>query len=398
MKKKRVVIAMSGGVDSSVTAALMQEAGYKCIGMHLKMWEEKAENRKQETGNSGRNKCCNLNGVEDARWVCEKLGIPFYVMNVEAEFKERVVDYFLKGYEKGETPNPCVECNRSIKFGLLLERAAELNADFLASGHYAKVVQRKENGEHELWMADDKEKDQTYFLYTLTQEKLKRVMFPLGNLRKTETYELAQKFGLTRVIEKQESQGLCFFAEGNPKNFLMRSLPREHFTPGPIVDLSGREIGTHRGLPLYTIGQRQGLGIGGIKGEPEGEAWYVVSMDRMHNRLAVGRKKDIERSIFVCSDVSFVSKKFTEGPIEVSVRIRHRGKLTPAALQVKEGKAWIKTHEPLTAIATGQSVVFYDGEKLLGGGIIKEVIHEKETPSAAHSSSRSTPTRVSAAH
>lgn len=397
MKKKRVVIAMSGGVDSSVTAALLHEAGYECIGMHLRMWEE-TENSEQETVNSKRNKCCNLNGVEDARWVCEKLGIPFYVMNVEAEFKERVVDYFLEGYAKGETPNPCVACNRSIKFGLLLERAAELNADFLASGHYAKALRNEENGEHELWMADDREKDQTYFLYTLTQEKLKRVMFPLGNLRKTETYELAQKFGLTRVIEKQESQGLCFFAEGNPKYFLMRSLPREHFTPGPIVDLSGREIGTHRGLPLYTIGQRHGLGIGGIKGEPEGEAWYVVSMERGHNRLVVGRRRDIERRSFVCSEVNFVSKIAHKNPIEVSVRIRHRGKLTPAVLEIKEGSAFVKTREPLTALSVGQSAVFYDGEKLLGGAIIKEVIYEKETPSAAHSSSRSAPTRVSAAH
>lgn len=392
MKKKRVVIAMSGGVDSSVTAALLHEAGYECIGMHLRMWEEEIGNRKQETGNSGRNKCCNLNGVEDARWVCEKLGIPFYVMNVEAEFKERVVDYFLEGYAKGETPNPCVACNRSIKFGLLLERAAELNADFLASGHYAKVMRNEENGEHELWMADDREKDQTYFLYTLTQEKLKRVMFPLGNSRKTETYELAQKFGLTRVIEKQESQGLCFFAEGNPKNFLMRNLPAEHFTPGPIVDLSGREIGTHRGLPLYTIGQRQGLGIGGIKGEPEGEAWYVISIDRAHNRLVVGRRRDIERRSFACSEVNFVSQEIPNGPLEISVRIRHRGKLTPATLQVEEGMALIKTHEPLTAVAIGQSAVFYQGEKLIGGGIIKEVIHEKE------STPRTAPASISVAH
>jgi tRNA-specific 2-thiouridylase len=414
--RKRVVIGMSGGVDSSVTAAFMQEAGYECIGMHLKMWEDRpslseatslmrpkgatlsAEPSGAEPSSMpSTNKCCNLNGVEDARWVCEKLGIPFYVMNAEREFKERVVDYFLEGYAKGETPNPCVECNRSIKFGLLLERAKELNADFLASGHYAKVLRHEENGEHELWMADDKEKDQSYFLYTLTSEKLAHVMFPLGNFRKTGTYELARKFGLTRVIEKQESQGLCFFAEGNPKYFLMRSLPREHFTPGPITDLSGRKIGTHRGLTLYTIGQRQGLGIGGIKGEPEGEAWYVVSMDRMHNRLVVGRKKDIERSIFVCSDVNFISSALPAGPLEISVRIRHRGKLSRATLELKEGNAWIKTHEPLTALALGQSAVFYKDEKLIGGGIIKEVIHEKET-SSAHRPSRIAEAGVSAPH
>lgn len=366
MKKKRVIVAMSGGVDSSVTAALLQRQGYECIGMHLRMWEDSAEPSEALS----KNKCCNLNGVEDARWVCAKLGIPFYNMNVEAEFKERVVDYFLDGYAKGETPNPCIECNRSIKFGLLWQRAKELGADFLASGHYAKIQRNERSGAYELFMASDRQKDQTYFLYTLTQQQLAGALFPLGALHKKQTYELAAEFGLMRVIEKPQSQGLCFFSEGNPKYFLMRYLPKEELKPGSIIDLSGREIGTHMGLSLYTIGQRHGLGIGGIKGESEGEAWYVVSMDRVHNRLTVGRKKDIGKNFFVCSDVSFVSKEFPNGPIEVSVRIRHRGKLAPAALKVEEGRAFVKTCEPLEAPSVGQSAVFYDGEKLLGGGII----------------------------
>lgn len=399
MKKKRVIVAMSGGVDSSVTAALLQRQGYECIGMHLKMWEDSAERSEALS----KNKCCNLNGVEDARWVCAKLGIPFYNMNVEEEFKERVVDYFLEGYAKGETPNPCIECNRSIKFGLLWKRALELGADFLASGHYAKIQRDEESGECELFMASDCQKDQTYFLYTLTQQQLAGALFPLGALQKKQTYELAAEFGLTRVIEKPQSQGLCFFAEGNPKNFLMRYLPKGELKPGPIIDLSGREIGTHAGLPLYTVGQRHGLGIGGIKGEPEGEAWYVVSMERKHNRLIVGRKKDIERSFFICSYVSFLSGALPAGPMEVLVRIRHRGKLTPAVLEMKEGRAFVKSREPIVAPSVGQSAVFYEREKLLGGGIIKEVVYGKETSSAAYQPSYSNTSRsahpgVSAAH
>lgn len=370
---------MSGGVDSSVTAALLKEEGYECIGMHLKMWEDRAEQSEAPS----KNKCCNLNGVEDARWVCQKLGIPFYVMNVEAEFKQHVVDYFLASYAKGETPNPCVECNRHIKFGLLLERAAELNADFVASGHYAKVSQNVKTGENELRMADDREKDQTYFLYTLTQERLARVMFPLGSFRKFQTYELAEKYGLMRVTEKQESQGLCFFAEGNPKYFLMRYLERKHFVPGPIVDLSGRELGTHRGLPLYTIGQRHGLGIGGIAGEPEGEAWYVSIIDRKHNRLVVGRKEDVLQKSLICSQVSFIDGKMPTEKMEIEIRIRHRGRLIPAELEIKSSKAFVTSKLPLSAVSSGQSAVFYNGEKLIGGGIINHYEKNSEKNSNA---------------
>lgn len=366
--KHRVVIAMSGGVDSSVVAALLKRDGYECIGMHLHFWTDPLI--REGIAHGAQNKCCTLGGLEDARFVCEKLGIPFYVMNVEREFKERVVDYFLEGYRRGETPNPCVECNRYIKFGELLRRAEELGADFLASGHYAQIA-KNAHGEFELLRPRDREKDQTYFLYTLTQEKLAKILFPLGNLLKSEVYELAQKFGLERVVEKPQSQGLCFFAEGNPKYFLMRYLPSSQLAPGEIRTKSGRVIGTHRGLPLYTKGQRSGLGIGGIKGEPEGEGWYVVDFDREHNALVVGREKDIEDFELRCSGINFVSGREPAGPLEIQVRIRHRGALTPAVLEMRSGTAVIKTKEPMRAPAGGQSAVFYQDEKLLGGGIIE---------------------------
>ncbi len=378
-KKKKIVVAMSGGVDSSVTAALLKEQGYECIGMHLNFWSDPGV--PNEMARAAKNKCCTLGGLEDARDVCAKLNIPFYVMNVVTEFKERVVDYFLDSYAKGETPNPCVECNRHIKFGELLKRARELGADFLASGHYAKVETSSVTGKRELLMPRDRTKDQTYFLYHLSQEKLERILFPLGGLMKSQVYELARKFGLIRVAEKPQSQGLCFFSEATPKEFLHRYLQGGFFKSGPIVTMEGKIIGQHNGLPFYTIGQRQGLGIGGIAGEPEGEAWYVVRIDPRKNQLVVGRKVDVYHNAFVCRDISFISGEIPKGKISVQVRIRHRGTLAPANMELKEGKVLVFCDEPICAIAPGQAAVFYRGEEVIGGAIIEKIVpsrsHEK---------------------
>lgn len=370
--REKVVVAMSGGIDSCVAAALLAKRGYECVGIHMRFWIDP-----DVGGADGKtlpqNKCCTLESLEDARWACQKLGIPFYVMDVAAPFKNKVVDYFLDEYACGKTPNPCVECNRNIKFGELLKRAAELGADYIATGHYARISKGRTGG-FALSAAKDKVKDQSYFLYHLGQKQLAKVLFPLGNLLKSQVYGLAREFGLTKIVERKESQGLCFFAESTPKYFLQRHLPAGLFKSGPIVTVTGKEIGMHKGLPLYTIGQRQGLGIGGVAGEKEGAGWYVVSMDSKANKLIVGRKNDILFKSLVCSRLSFVGGAVPKDAMNVRVRIRHRGQLVPAKLVVKNGKAFVESKGALTAASKGQSAVFYQRQKVLGGGIIENAL------------------------
>lgn len=375
----KIVVAMSGGVDSSVAAALLKEQGHEVIGVHLHFWTD--PNVEALAPNIAQNKCCTLGGLEDARYVAGQLWIPFYVMNVEKDFKENVVDYFLESHAHGQTPNPCVACNRTIKFGELLKRAKELGADSVASGHYARVHDDPATGKRSLFMGKDKEKDQSYFLYHLGQEKLKHVMFPIGEFEsKAKIYEHAQRLGLIRVCEKPQSQGLCFFSEASPKFFLQRYLDAKHFVRGPIKTVDGRTIGEHRGLPLYTIGQRSGLGIGGIKGEPEGEPWYVVRLEPTENALIVGRERDILEYRIICEPGEFVAgtppeEARGEGS-EILLRIRHRGELVPARLTVAtDNSIELECHAPVRGVSPGQAAVFYRGEEVLGGAIIKGTRH-----------------------
>ena len=375
--------------------------------MHLKFWVD--PDVPPEDVKVAQNKCCTLEGFEDARHVAGQLGMPFYVMNVSQRFKDQVVDNFLETYAKGRTPNPCIECNKHIKFGELLRRAKELGADFLATGHYAKVLverpspaQRDEakpllspakrgsttpkTGMRYVGMGRDRTKDQSYFLYNLTQEKLQHILFPLGDMLKSEVYECAKKYGLVRVVEKPQSQGLCFFSEATPKPFLMRHLDKNLFVAGPIVTVDGRKIGLHKGLPLYTVGQRGGLGIGGIAGEPEGEPWYVVHLDTANNTLIVGREKDILEESIVCTDLHFATGVAPAQPFDAQVRVRYRAEPVPCRIEVREeasgNKAYIFCTRPVRGIAPGQIAVFYDGEKVLGGGMIEGTVssrtHEEE--------------------
>lgn len=360
----RVAVAMSGGVDSSTTAALLVERGYDVVGLMMRMWSEEGDGLLP-------NKCCSPEAVADARGVCQRLNIPFYLLNVEDEFKTRVVDFFVEGYARGITPNPCLQCNRHVKFGTLLDKARALDADFLATGHYARVM-KNERGEYELWKGVDSHKDQSYALHILTQTQLARTMFPLGAMTKRETRELAQKFGL-RVAAKDDSQDLCFIADGNYRNFMRRNRP-DALVPGPILDIHGNVLGTHTGLPDYTIGQRKGLGIAAP------HALYVTALDAARNAVIVGGAQDLGKRALTARNVNWIPPRLqNELPLRATVKIRYRSVEHPATLIPSptptgrgENVVRVEFDEPLRDITPGQAAVFYDGAKCLGGGIIDQ--------------------------
>lgn len=351
-----VVVAMSGGVDSSVAAALLVEQGYNVIGVMLRLWAE------VEYGVGSTNRCCTPEAVEGARAVADRLDIPFYLLNVERPFKQHVVDYFMDTYLQGLTPNPCLQCNRHIRLGVLYRHARALGAHYLATGHYARV-RRAADGTYQLLRAVDQAKDQSYVLYMATQEHLAHLLFPIGNYTKDQVREMARQRDLPTAA-RGESQDLCFVVDGDYRRFL-RQWADGQIQPGPILRRDGTVVGTHKGLPFYTIGQRKGLGIA------HSEPLYVLELDPAHNALIVGTRDELGCDQAWVEQVHWVSGITPQRPVRASVKIRYRAREVPATLTPHpDGRVHVHFDQPLRDITPGQGAVFYDGEVCLGGGIL----------------------------
>lgn len=343
-------MALSGGVDSAVAAAVLRDRGHSVMGIMLRLW------------GGEENRCCSPEAVDAARRVCYALDIPFYLVNMERKFEDVVVSPFCATYAEGRTPNPCVVCNEHIKFGALLDRALSLGADRLATGHYARV--RDANGEYQLLRGIDEGKDQSYALYRLGQKALRRVIWPLGALRKSDVRDLARRWSLP-VVGRPESQEVCFAPAGDYAGFLRNREPGA-FQPGPIVDVGGQVLGRHRGLPHYTVGQRRGLGIA------HSQALYVLRIDVKSNTLVVGTRDGLNRRELMASQAHFVSGRRLEGPARATVKVRYRARDASATLYPQAADRVKVVFDSLqSAIAPGQSAVFYDGDIVLGGGIIE---------------------------
>jgi tRNA-specific 2-thiouridylase len=359
--KKRVVVAMSGGVDSSVAAALLVEQGYEVIGMMMRLWSEPGIGAAAPA-----NRCCTPDQMADARRVAGLLGIPFYVVDVQDHFRQTIVQFFIDEHENGRTPNPCIECNRQIRFTHLLERALALDADYLATGHYAQV--RHTSQGYQLLKGLDPNKDQSYVLHVLDQEKLGKVLFPIGGYTKPEVRELAQKFGLP-VASKSESQDLCFLGDGDYRRFL-QEYSQQASQPGPILTSSGEELGQHNGLPFYTIGQRKGLGIS------SSVPLFVLRKDVAENALIVGPKSELGQQTLIARDVNWLSGQPPIEPIAAQIKIRYKAKaIDGEVVDLGDGRSQVTFNEPVFGVTAGQGAIFYNGNICLGGGIIADGVN-----------------------
>ena len=357
---KTVVVGMSGGVDSSVTALLLKEQGYNVIGLFMKNWEEK----------DALGRCTSTKDYDDVRKVCDSIGIPYYSVNFSKEYYERVFEYFLKSYREGRTPNPDVLCNKEIKFGPFLERAKVLGADFVATGHYAKC--ETIDGLHYLKKPRDKNKDQTYFLNQLSQSQLNNILFPLSELTKPEVREIASSHHLV-TAQKKDSTGICFIGERNFREFLSHYLPAQS---GEIKTLNGKTIGTHQGLMYYTIGQHKGLGIGGQKNESQ-DPWFVVKKDLTTNTLYVdqGKEEALLASGLITAGFNWIPTRPKQTTFRCFAKVRYRQADQNVTATIEGDNVRLLFDQPQRAIAEGQFAVLYDeNENCLGGGEISQVI------------------------
>ena len=367
MPETPIAVAMSGGVDSSTVAALLHGQGLPVVGLTMQLWNQRRLPELAPNGPTGR--CCSLDDVYDARWVAQHLGIPYYVVNFERRFEEQVVKPFIDEYLAGRTPIPCTLCNNFIKFDQFLEMAAGAGADRIATGHYARIRFDEDTGRHQLLRGVDASKDQTYFLFGLTQEQLSRTWFPLGRYTKPEVRELARSFGLP-VADKGDSQEICFVPNGDYAAFIdayfqEQGIAREA-TRGEIVDTAGRVLGEHAGVHHFTVGQRRGLGI--ARGEP----LYVIATEPSVQRVVVGRNDDLLRSRLTAREVNWISIGAPSAPVRAQVKVRNKHVAAPATLfALPGGRVEARFDQPQRAVTPGQAAVFYDGDLVLGGGWIE---------------------------
>lgn len=357
--KKKVVVGMSGGVDSSVAAWLLLRQGYDVVGVTMQIWQDEEEETQQENGG-----CCGLSAVDDARRVAWKLGIPYYVMNFKQEFKEHVMDYFVDEYLHGRTPNPCIACNRYVKWESLLARSLEIGADYIATGHYAQVEQLS-NGRYALKKSATAAKDQTYALYNLTQEQLARTLMPVGAYTKDEIRRMAEEIGLS-VAHKPDSQEICFIPDHDYARFIEESTG-EHPAAGNFVDLEGHVLGRHAGITHYTVGQRKGLNLS------MGHPVFVVEIRPETNEVVIGNGEDVFTDSLICDRLNWMAVDSLHGKaMQVTAKIRYSHRGAPCTIrEIGEDLVECRFAEMVRAVTPGQAVVFYDGDYVVGGGTIR---------------------------
>lgn len=357
MNKNRVVIGMSGGVDSSVAAYLLKKEGYDVIGITMKLWEDDDPEIKDIEGG-----CCSLSSIDDAKLVANKLDIPHYVVNFKKRFKDKVIKNFLSEYKEGRTPNPCIVCNKEMKYDLMLKKAFELDAYYIATGHYAEVEER--DGQYYLKKSKTSEKDQTYAIYNVTQEQLKHSLFPLSKFtNKDEVREIAKEIGLV-IYDKPDSQDICFVPDNDYSKFIKKNADYE-ILPGNFVNKDGKVLGKHKGIVNYTIGQRKGLGL--ALGYPA----YVIDINAKKNEVVIGINDDIFKDRLIADDINFINIDRLKEPTRFTAKVRYSAKEEPCTVYpLKNNKVEVVFDNKIRAITPGQSVVFYDGNYLAGGGVI----------------------------